>query len=190
MEQTTKRQYGGTGLGLAISRSIIHLIGEKIWVESEIGKGSVFYFTIPFININKKEGGNEPSKIDYHQNTWDNKKILVAEDEESNYQYLKEVLAGKNANLTRANNGFEAVEQAKTKTFDVILMDIKMPIMDGKEAAKIIKGLKPNLPIIAQTAFALDSDKDNFLQNGFDDYISKPISINALLKKIEAHFKN
>jgi PAS domain S-box-containing protein len=187
-DDSNTRQYGGSGLGLSISKSFIELLGGRIWVQSKINEGSSFYFTIPYhpveapeLTENIKEGLSIPD--------WTHKTILIAEDEMVNYIYLSEVLAETKVCLLLAKNGLEAVNFIRADhTIDLILMDIKMPEMNGYEAAKIIKQIRPAIPIIAQTAYAMAGDREIALSEGCDDYISKPVKkgelISILLKYI------
>jgi PAS domain S-box-containing protein len=178
--------YGGTGLGLSISKGLAEKLGGKIWVESEIDAGSTFCFNIPF-----KPGlrtDNLP-QIEYTANyNWKGKTILIAEDEEINYNLLETIISPTKAKIIRAKNGLEAVEICRNKlNIDLVLMDIKMPDMNGFDATKKIKLTRKNLPIIAQTAYAMSVDEDNCLRAGCDDYISKPLQIDDLLNKVNKY---
>lgn len=178
--------YGGTGLGLSISKGLTEKLGGRIWVESELGKGSCFFFNMPYkpgINLEK------PQEIDYTvEYNWTGKTILIAEDEEVNYSLLETILSPTGACILRAKTGLEAIKRCESETrLNLVLMDIKMPDLDGLEATRRIKAIRKNLPIIAQTAYAMSTDEENCLSSGCDDYISKPLRIDDLLKKID-HF--
>ena len=175
--------YGGTGLGLSISKGFLELLNGKIWVQSKIDAGSTFYFTIPYKPVNEdyKKG------FSYNPNL---KTILIAEDEEYNYLLLEEFLNDLDMNLIHAKNGKEAVEIYKSNpTIDIVLMDIKMPVMDGLTATKVIKACCPDLPIIAQSAYSLEHFTDKYGEMLFDNYIAKPINEDELKEKIMAHLQ-
>jgi PAS domain S-box-containing protein len=188
-DDSNTRQYGGTGLGLPISKSYIELLGGRIWLNSKLNQGSSFYFTVPYHPVQPIIPGQKED--DSTIPDWTGKLILIAEDEEINYIYLSEVLAITNVTLLIARNGLEAVEIVKNKgnTIDLILMDIKMPEMNGFEATKIIKQAYPQLPIIAQTAYAMAGDRDIALAEGCNDYISKPVKKDKLITLLKNYIK-
>jgi CheY-like chemotaxis protein/nitrogen-specific signal transduction histidine kinase len=169
------RSHEGSGLGLTIAKAYVHLLGGKIWVESEVDKGSTFYFSIPYkSNLGKKRisDAQEVLSDEYSKETI----ILVAEDDATSFQYLEVVLKKKNITLFRAVNGKEAILIFKQNPdISLILMDIKMPGMDGFEATKEIRKLNKKVPIIAQTAYALSGDEEKARKAGCNDYIAKPI---------------
>ncbi len=183
-DMSITKKYGGTGLGLSISKGFSELLDGKIWVESEPNKGSTFYFSIPYNPVQN----SEISKTKANKNR---KTILVAEDEEFNFLLIEEMLINMDFTIIHAKEGKEAVEIFKSNpNIDLILMDIKMPFMDGHTAALIIKEIKPNLPIIAQSAYALEHEIENYRNNAFDDYIIKPINEAELKQKVLKYIEN
>lgn len=177
----------GTGIGLSISKNLVRLLGGDIGVNSEYGKGSEFFFSLPYrpgqIDESpiKKAARDTLDEIDFS-----NKTILVAEDERTNFEFLKKVLERTGASVIHAKNGKEAVQIfTENNLISLILMDIMMPEMNGYEASGAIKKIDPSIPIIAQTALAMEGDAEKVLESGCDDYISKPIRMNELLRKMK-----
>ncbi len=187
-ENITTELYGGTGLGLAICIGLVGKIGGKIWVESEKDKGAEFYFTIPY----KTSTQTKVSKLQENITESDlaDFTILVVEDEKNSAIYLKEILSNRKIKQLLAKDGKQAIEMfKKNPDIDLILMDIKLPVMDGYTATREIKKIKSDIPVIAQTAYAMFGDKEKALKAGCDDYIAKPISEENLISLLEKYLK-
>ena len=174
-----------TGLGLSISKNIVELLGGTISVESTFGKGATFSFSLPYKNKSHQITTTKMLKTSATFFDWSDKTILLAEDEESNYLFIREVLRRTKANLIWVKNGQDAVSALENdKKIDLVLMDIQMPVMDGYDAFSLIREKSYAVPIIAQTAYAMVDEKEKILDMGFDSYISKPIQIRSLLQII------
>ncbi|HLO57440.1 MAG TPA: response regulator [Bacteroidales bacterium] len=190
-EEEVNGKSEGSGLGLNIAKNLIRLMGGKIWVESELGQGSTFFFTIPFEAVPESYHVLAPEE-EYviPSYMWKDKVILVAEDDEINFKFLEAVLHDTSAQVLLARNGMEAVELCRTiNKIDLILMDIKMPEMDGFEATKMIRQFNRKVPIIAQTAFVMQDDLVKCQKLGCNDYITKPIDIKEFFEKVDGFLK-
>ena len=193
LEEAYTRLYGGTGLGLTITKSLVQMLKGEIWVESAVGEGSTFYFTLPYNPSGSKIHRETPKDDieDLSRLNWEGKVILIAEDENYNYKIIYEYLKDTGASLIHAKNGKEAIKVLQDGTrIDLVLMDIRMPVMNGLIAAKKIRQLDEKLPIIAQTAYAMEEDKNLTIEAGFSDYLPKPLSRIKLLKTISQHLSD
>ena len=181
-DKSITRKHGGTGLGMAITKELVHLMGGKIEVESEKNKGTTIFVKINLIKGNIESVKKSPSEINFNL---DGLSILLVEDNEMNRMVVQNSLQYFNCNITEAVNGFEAVKILKTQNFDLILMDIQMPGMDGIEATKVIREeLKLSTPIIALTANAFKTEIEKCKQVGMNDYVTKPFDEIVLLHTI------
>jgi PAS domain S-box-containing protein len=181
VDDSRTRRFGGTGLGLAISKRLVDLLGGTIWVESIIDKGSTFYFSLPF-ESGVREEIIQPEQFNGIKYNWKGKTILIAEDENSNFELLKASIGRTQIKIIRAMNGEEAVEHVKkNQSIDLVLMDIRMPKLNGYDATRQMKIINPKLPVISITAYAMSEDETKSLEAGCDMYISKPIRPSNLL---------
>jgi signal transduction histidine kinase/DNA-binding response OmpR family regulator len=177
------KPHNGVGLGLAIAKSYVNLMGGRIWVSSEPGVGSAFHFTLPHKPILKFAG--EATKKDMHKLT---PTILVAEDDVFNLYVIQDCLMALNCEIIHVDNGLQAVEICrKNPSVSLILMDVRMPLLNGFDATKKIKEFRPDVPIIIQTAYVYLNKKDKDLLAFADDYIEKPINRRNLIEMIKKH---
>jgi signal transduction histidine kinase/CheY-like chemotaxis protein len=184
-EQAISMAIGGTGLGLSIVKELVESMNGTLWFESEPGKGSCFYFSIP-VSWSKEISEEDKIASSPHLKMKD-VSILIADDEQINFLYLEILLKKSVKKIDHAYNGKEAIEMVSKHMYDLIFMDLKMPEINGYDATKKIKLSHPTIPIIAQTAYASVEDKEKAVLAGFDDFIAKPIRKNVLLEVIEKY---
>lgn len=180
------RGYEGSGLGLAIVKGIVTLMGGSVQVESEKGKGSSFLVTIPCEVVHSGNGQTKQQKTESGQTR--HRLLLVVEDIDTDYKFLRIMLANEGYHSLHANNGLEAVEMCKQYSdISLVLMDIKLPVMDGVQATKLIKEMRADLPVVGISAYARTEDEFSTKQAGCDDFIPKPVQRDILLKTVKKY---
>ena len=184
LDESATRRYGGTGIGLAVCKGILQVAGCDLNVKSSPGEGAEFSFSIPY----NPDTSDELKDVSSYSNSFKGKSILIVEDDKLVCEYITKVLGETGADLKFASNGRKALQMVKKKNgIDLILMDIRMPEMNGYEAARAIKDLRTDIPIIAQTAFVFSHDEETSLQNGYDDYLPKPIRPKNLMHMLNKY---
>jgi PAS domain S-box-containing protein len=180
------QRFGGTGLGLPISRSLVELMGGRMGVESEPGRGSTFWFRVPFAVAAEHAENHEDAEV--QQQNHGPLRVLLVEDDAVNMEVARELLRYRSHRVDAARDGEQALERLRNTRYDVVLMDIRMPGMGGEEAVRRIRAGEagdPDVPIVAMTAHALRGDRDRFLSEGMDDYLSKPVVLEELDRVLE-----
>ena len=187
LEEDRNTTTEGTGLGLAITKSLTEMLGGRINVFSKYGEGSTFrvYIEQEIISMDIPEGNSEEIEIDY--NAHKGKRILIVDDSKINLKVAQQILKPYNLNIVTAESGFEALDLAQNQTFDLILMDIMMPKMNGVETLRRLKEMSGfDVPVVALTADAIEGTDEKYINAGFNDYLSKPIDrylLNKVLNK-------
>ncbi len=181
---------GGMGLGLSICHGLVNLLGGQIGVKSKKGKGSVFYFTIPYdkIKVQTKKSIIEQSKTSKYD--FSKYSILIAEDVTYNFEYLKNVFASTRANLLWAKDGIDVLNIFNNQKIDLILMDIQLPEISGLDATRQIRKKNKTIPIIAQTGYTMDEDREECLSAGCNEVLVKPLQINDVLRTVSKYLKS
>jgi PAS domain S-box-containing protein len=188
-ESPVRKKYGGNGLGLAISKGFIKAMKGEIWVESKKDEGSTFYFTVPYHPISNEIA--ESQELYFPVVNWNTRHILIVDDDVTCLSLLDEMLEDTGIQISHAVTGLEAVKHCrKDLTIDIVLMDMRLPEMDGYEATRRIKENRPELAIIAQTAHALSEDRKKCLTAGCNNYITKPINQDTLFDMVSIYLKS
>lgn len=189
-DTSNSRRFGGTGLGLAISRQLAEMMDGDIGVISKVGEGSEFWFTVHLEKQSEAKRIEKPEKEDLIQKSDNVLKILLVEDDMLNQEVAQAMLINLEFDVDAVDNGIEAIKALGTKPYDLVLMDIQMPLMDGLETIKIIRSpeskvINKDIPVIALTAHAMKGDREKFFEAGMNDYISKPISLKVVRELLE-----
>lgn len=192
-DNSTTRQFGGTGLGLTICQSLAELMGGRIWAESVAGEGSSFHLELPFIVRQQTSTAEEKTARQVPAWRGSALHLLVVEDQPLNARFVVALLSKLGHQATCVENGVLALNVWRTGRFDAILMDIQMPVMGGEEATRLLRMEEQqrgdgHIPIIALTAHALRGDRERLLANGFDGYLSKPVTAQVLVDELQRHF--
>jgi CheY-like chemotaxis protein len=186
-DSSLSRGFEGAGLGLSISKAYVEMLGGEIWLESEEGVGSCFYFSLPMVKNPVTEMSSSEQATHYIDQKKVRKTILIAEDDEDSMIYLSILVRNMDCKLLHAKSGIQAVEICRNNPdIDLVLMDIKMPVMDGVTATKLIREFYPDLVVIAQTAYALDIEKERYGEI-FDAYLTKPINAGELRQVVNQY---
>ncbi len=189
VDGTMSRRYGGAGLGLSISKKLVELMGGRIEAQSEPGKGSRFVFDIPCRSVSGDTvTAPEPAKKKEKNGSWKGRTVLIVEDNDDSFRLLERILTKHGITVMRAGNGRDAVDLCAARTdINLVLMDIQLPGMSGYDAARRIRAYRSDLPIVAQSGNAFDSDREASIQAGCNEFIAKPIIIGDLLKVLERY---
>ena len=187
-DSSPTRQYGGSGLGLAICKGFVDLFEGEIWLESEPENGTSFYFSIPLEQIEPGIVHPEEGSDRLSQKNWEGRTILIVEDDYVNFKLLEGILKKTRATILHAMNGLEAVTLCKDELgIDLVLMDLQLPELNGFEAIRQIRAFQPELPIVVQTAYAMNEEKYTAQQAGCNGFITKPIHLQRFLEEVEKY---
>ena len=189
--ESLARNFEGAGLGLAITKAYVNMLKGRIWVKSEFGHGSTFYFTIPYKPQKVERISSSSFKIERLEDM-DIRKltVLIAEDDNVSNFYLTRLIQSFGKEIIRVKSGLDAVEACRINPYiDLILMDVQMPVMDGYEATRIIRTFNQQVIIFAQTALNLKGERDKAILAGCNDFLSKPISINEFTLLVKKYFE-
>ena len=189
IDSSPKKQYGGAGLGLAICKNLVEMMGGKISVRSNSPEaGTTFAFLLPLVVPDESMGKTETRYEDVPNDFLKGKSVLCTEDNETNLKFITSILSRQGANVRIASDGKQALDIMKKNDFDIVLLDIRMPVMDGVETIKNIRELEKNgggyTPVIAVTTYTMKRSRDMIMSNGFDGYLSKPFSEADLMLEI------
>jgi len=185
VDELKVRPFSGTGLGLAITKKLVEHLSGEIWVDSDLGSGSTFYMKFPLVADKAFKqsiipSNDNPPLVTEIQKNIEGKKLLIVEDNDSSFDFLEILLKRKGAFIKRAVNGIDAVEKVRSEYFDIVLMDLQLPEMSGFDAIKNIRITNSTVPIIVQTAFSEQNEREKAFNAGCNHYLVKPITKNKL----------
>ena len=192
IDGSNTRKFGGTGLGLAICKNLIHMMGGRIWVESEAGEGALFQVELPLrSSIVSKSDTIRPAKQKGPSGQHDQLRVMVVDDEPDTLTLFREMLTNLGHQVTMANSGYEALRLLEQSPLpDLIFMDIQMPVMSGTDTLRLVRERYQGIRVVAESAHALVGDRDRFLNEGYDEYLPKPFTEEQLARLISVLFQS